>query len=452
MTIKEGRTDVNNARRLAEMYGDRIRWVPEWKNWAAWDDNRWVADDKDVFAIRYAKRVASDVFRELAEDYQNGEDPVRKAVASFAVYSSSARGIREMISLARDQMLSYSREFESEPMLLNVGNGTVELETGKLRPRDPEERLLNMTDVVYDQKRRCPTWERFVSQIFGKKSDLIEYARRLVGYVLTGDVSEQMLLFCYGSGGNGKGTFYTTVSRMLGDYAGKAPRNFLLWKNFDSHPTDLVDLYSRRLVVCSETGEGRALDETFVKELTGGDPIRARKLYQNNWEFWPTHKLWLVSNHKPRVIGSDRGIWRRIKVLPFEQEFSPTDDPGLERKLMEELPGILAWAVRGCIEWQRDGLKSPVSVEEETATYRYDQDVVGRFIAEHCDIDPSSKEGSTVLYEKFNKEYPEAEMSQSSFGSRLASKGFKNKTADGKEVRTTDGKKGWKGLKLREAV
>lgn len=449
MTAEEGRTDVNNARRLSERYGHLLRWVADWKAWAAWDDRRWV-HDKETYATKYASEVGKDIWRELADEYAQSDPHSRGMISKFATHTNSGRGARDMVHLAKSMMVSWPREFESSPMLLNVANGTIDLETGKLRPHDPEDRLLNVSEVVFDQKKRCPTWERFLSEVFGNRKELVEYVRRLIGYTITGRVSEQVMIFCYGGGANGKGTFYGTISRILGEYWNKAPRGLLLWKNFESHPTDLADLYGKRLVVCSETGEGRALDETLVKELTGGDPIRARRLYENNWEFWPTHKLWLVSNHKPRVVGSDHGIWRRIKVLPFEQTFTDDRiDKDLDVKLTAELPGILAWAVRGCLEWQREGLPSPVLMEQETRAYRQEQDVVQQFVDTHCDVGESLSEGATALYERFKKEFPEGEVTQNGFGSRLRAKGFTNKRSDGSDFRMPDNLRGWKGLQLK---
>lgn len=449
MTAEEGRTDVNNSRRLAERYGHLLRWVPEWKSWAAWDGRRWV-HDKDSYATKYASEVGKDVWRELAADYQQADPHTRNEISKFARHTNSGRGARDMIYLARSDMVSKASEFESSPMLLNVGNGTIDLETGRLRAHDPEDRLLSMTDVVFDPKRRCPTWERFLSEIFGGREDLVEYARRIVGYSLTGSVVEQILLFCYGSGANGKGTFYGTVSRMLGEYQCKAPRNLLLRKTQDSHSTDLADLYGKRFVVCAETNDGQYLDEGLVKELTGGDPIRARKLYQDNWQFWPTHKLWLVSNHKPRIVGTDHSIWRRIKVLPFEQTFSGDRiDRDLDKNLAAEMPGILAWAVRGCLEWQRDGLPSPVTIEEETRAYRQEQDVVQQFLDSCCEVGEAFCEGATVLYDRFKAEFPEADVSQNGFGARLRGKGFTNKRSDGSDFRMPSNLRGWRGLRLK---
>lgn len=275
-----------------------------------------------------------------------------------------------VVSLSRPDLAILPATLDAHTWWLNVDNGTLDLRNGTLRPHERRDYLTQLCPVAYDPAAKCPTWLQFLETILGRDGDLVVYVQRLVGYCLTGSTREHVLPFLYGVGANGKSTFIGTLLAMLGsDYAIKAPSDLLLAKQ-DTHPTERADLFGKRLVACVEVEDGRRLAESLVKELTGGDRVRARRMREDFWEFPATHKIWLAANHKPTVRGIDLGIWRRIKLLPFTVVI-PDDqqDKDLPVKLLDELPGILAWAVEGCRQWLVDGLREPACVRSATGDY-----------------------------------------------------------------------------------
>jgi putative DNA primase/helicase len=260
--------------------------------------------------------------------------------------------------------------------------------------------------------------------------DLVTYLQRAVGYSLTGDTREQVLFFLHGSGANGKSTFLETVLTMLGDYGCQAVPELLMVRKSEPHPCERADLFGRRLVSCVEVEEGKRLAETLLKQFTGSDRIRARWQHENFFEFRPVHTLWLAANHKPVVRGTDHAIWRRIKLVPFNVTFDDErKDPTLPQKLREELPGILNWAVKGCLDWQRGGLAEPDAVRMATAEYRSEMDTVGQFLQERCVIGRDLRIAAKQLYAAFVTwcaESQERPMNQHVFGRRMRDKGFES--------------------------
>ncbi len=376
------------------------------------------------------------------------DDKTRKDMYSWARSSNSASGIRNMIAMAKSDLAIGPEELDTDPWLFNVENGTIDLRTGKMREHRKEDFITKLAPVVFDPAATCPRWEKFLRTIFQGKEDLVGYVQRLVGCCLTGVVEEHMLPFLYGTGANGKSTLCETVLKLMGpDYAMKAAPDLLMAKRGETHPTDRADLFGKRFVACIETEEGRRMAEALTKELTGGDRVRARRMREDFWEFTPTHHVWLAGNHKPAITGADHGIWRRVKLIPFDVVI-PEDqqDKKLPAKLVAELPGILNWAIAGCLAWQRDGMQEPEIVRAATAEYSTEMDEVGQFIEEHCELGPDLMAPATELYEAFLKQTGNTRISQQTFGSRLRQKGFER-------GRITSGvnkaKHGWRGLRLR---
>jgi putative DNA primase/helicase len=375
-----------------------------------------------------------------------------KAMYAHAKYSNSKNGIRNMVALAKSELAIAPEELDTDPWLLNVKNGTIELPAGKLRDHRKEDFITKLAPVTFDPDADCPLWRTFLDRIFAGNGELIGYMQRLVGYCLTGVTEEHLLPFLYGTGANGKSTLVETILKLLGpDYAMKAPPDLLLVKRGQSHPTDRADLFGKRFVACVETEEGRRIAEALTKELTGGDRVRARRMREDFWEFVPTHHIWLASNHKPTIVGTDHGSWRRIKLIPFEVVIPEAEqDKKLPAKLAGELPGILNWAITGCLEWQRGGMKEPRIVEARTHEYADEMDEVGKFVDQHCEIGTGFMASATELYKAFQEAMPDSEISQRSFGDRLRHRGFSNRDpATGKDYRTNKGKHAWKGLRLR---
>jgi putative DNA primase/helicase len=268
---------------------------------------------------------------------------------------------------------------------------------------------------------------------------------------LTGVVQDHVLLFCYGTGANGKSTLINTVQEMMGsDYAMKAPPDLLMVKSAEGHPTERADLAGKRFVACVEAGEGRRLAESLVKELTGGDRVRARRMREDFWEFSPSHKVWLAANHKPVVRGTDRGIWRRIKLIPFTVAIpEERQDKKLPGKLKGELPGILNWALLGCIEWQATGLGEPESVRRATAEYRSESDILGAFLDECCIVGDGCEAPASLLYNEYHR-WAEASgekpITQTAFGNAMTERGFVSDRFTGGFHK---GRKKWGGVGLR---
>jgi putative DNA primase/helicase len=265
-----------------------------------------------------------------------------------------------------------------------------------------------------------------------------------VGYALTGVIREHVLLILWGTGRNGKSTFLNALRAMLGPYAMKAPSELLLVSNNDRHPTERADLFGKRFIAAIETEQGRRLAEVFVKEATGGDPIRARRMREDFWEFWPTHKVFLATNHKPVITGTDTAIWERIRLIPFTVTIPKNErDATLPDKLQAELPGILAWAVRGCLAWQQDGLGEPDEVQQATEGYRAEMDTVGGFISECCLTGSNYRAKADELYDAYNLWCTRNRVSdegQRAFGMALTEKGF--------ERHKSNSINWWRGLAL----
>lgn len=372
-------TDLGNARRLVRQHGQDIRFCYAWNTWLAWDGKRWKRDDMGLVEQR-AKATVATIYAEAAQ--LDGE--ARKELATWAMKSESRDRIRAMVDLARSEpgIPIQPDEFDMHPMLLNVLNGTIDLRTGELRSPRREDLITALAPVPYDPAATCPIFDRFIARIMANNDALQNFIQRVIGYCLTADVSEQMLAFAYGMGANGKSTLIKVLLAMLGkDYATQAAPELLL--TGDRHPAELADLRGLRFVAAIEVEDGKRMAEGLVKQMTGGDVLKARFMRENFFSFEPTFKLLLAANHKPTIRGTDHAIWRRIRMIPFTVTIPDDEkDPHLSDKLRDELPGILAWAVRGCLAWQQNGLTPPAEVTAATQEYRDEMDVLARWLEE----------------------------------------------------------------------
>jgi P4 family phage/plasmid primase-like protien len=448
-----GRTDVNNAARFTSRHRANVHWIGPWDKWVVWDGKRWHIDDSRTID-RKAKAIAADLWEEFTRVGKGCADA--KEVLRFLHYSSAAYGIQAMLSLARSEMAFPHHALDKCPWLLNVANGTIDLRTGKLRGHRRKDFITKLAPVTFDPDADCPRWRAFLDTIFAGNEELIGYVQRLAGYCLTGVTEEHILPFLNGTGANGKTTLVEALLKLLGpDYAMKAAPDLLMARRGESHPTDRADLWGKRFVACVETEEGRRMAEALTKELTGGDKIRARRMREDFWEFTPTHHVWLAGNHKPAITGTDHGIWRRIKLIPFDVVIPDADqDKRLPAKLARELPGILNWAIAGCLAWRRDGMQEPAIVRAATEGYAEEQDEVQQFLDDFCEQGADFMTSAGALYRAFQEAMPGSRVSQHSFGARLRLKGFANKDPDGKDYRVTTkgddhGKHAWRGLRLK---
>ena len=376
-------TDAGNAERFAAQHGEDVRFNPDWNQWLVWDGSRW-AKDRTLDVLQRAKETAESIYSEAAAA---ADQDSRARLAKWAVTSEKRSSIESMISLARSEVAVTADQLDADPWLFNCANGALDLTTGELLPQTKELMVTKVSPVAYDPDATAPRWEAFLRVVL-PDPELREFVQRAVGYSLTGDTREQVLFITYGSGQNGKSTFLEAVRNVVGEYAQNAPTEMLLNKKTGGGiPNDVARLRGARYVTAIETAKGRRMEETLVKQLTGGDTVTARFMRAEFFEFTPVAKIWMATNHKPIITGTDEGIWRRIRLIGFSVKIPPEDlDPTLPTALQAEAPGILAWAVRGALAWQREGLAPPTAVVEATGKYREDMDVLGNFLREHCRV------------------------------------------------------------------
>lgn len=389
---REDRTDVANANHFVLRNSDRLKFCHSWEKWIAWDGCRWKVSD-DGTPLRLAKSLCEEIFQ-LAMKSTIEEAP------TFAAATARLPRLQAILTLAAAEMPVAVEELDQNEWLLNCINGTVDLRTGELRGHRREDMISKLCPTEFHPDAIAPTWDKFLNDVFHNDSEIVSFIRRLFGYCITGSVCEQKLPFFWGSGSNGKTTLLSAVTSAVGkDYTMQGQSAILIERNNESHPTELADLFGRRLVVLSETDSNRKLAEGTVKALTGSEPIRARRMREDFWEFNPTHKLILATNHKPVVRGTDHAIWRRLLLVPFTMKFEGAAiDKSLPKKLEQERTGILAWCVRGCVEWLQCGLQPPETVLAATASYRGQEDVIGRFFDACCERSPAYAELFKDLY------------------------------------------------------
>jgi putative DNA primase/helicase len=315
----------------------------------------------------------------------------------------SAKTIAAVERLARsDPRLAASvDQWDRDPWLLNTPDGTIELQTGRMREHRREDYITKITAV--GPGGDCPRWRRFLSRVTRADDELAAFIQRMLGYSLTGSTQDHALFFCHGGGANGKTVLLSTVAGILGDYHTTAPIETFTASVTDRHPTELAALRGARLVTASETQEGRQWDETKVKLLTGGDKISARFMRGDFFEFIPQFKLVIAGNHRPTLRTVDEAIRRRLNLIPFTVTIPPAErDPELTEKLKAEWPGILGWMIEGCLAWQRQGLNPPAAVREATASYMDAEDSVATWLSECCSRDPNAWESSTALFDSWS--------------------------------------------------
>jgi putative DNA primase/helicase len=402
--------DIFVAGHLFAEHSPNLKWCAGW-GWVLYDETRWVRDDANQIFVLVTETVAG--FLLQASKTTNKEEEVDKWNKFVAQYSKVER-MRGALAVLVPRCAASVEDFDSDPLLLNAKNGTIDLRSGQTRKHSRADMITKIVPIDYDPAAKAPRWEQFLKQIFGGDDKVVAYVQRLIGYSFTGSQREQLITILWGSGGNGKGIFCKMLKECAGDYDGTANIEMLLTQNHPQHPTAMADLCGKRFVIIDESPENGKLNAEKVKTLTGNSTIHARLMRQDFFDFEPTHHFFLLTNYKPIISDSGHGIWRRIRLIPFLVKFEePTEespnpehpmDKDLEGKLDAELSGILRWVVEGAAEWARDGLgEIPLTVKTATAEYRSEEDTLGLFIDECCDVDKSYKELSASLYTEYEK-------------------------------------------------
>jgi putative DNA primase/helicase len=425
------RTDAGNGELFAHLYGDRVRFDHRRRRWLVWGGHWW-SDDNDAEVRRLAKTAVRHRYL-LATTIADLNE--RAAESRFAVASENRQRLDALLAQAQTEPpISDAGEFwDRDPWLLGVANGVVDLRSGILRGGSPQDRITLHSDVPFEPDARCPRWLRFLDEIFGGDQELIDYIWRAVGYSLTGDTSEQCVFTCYGSGANGKSVFLTSLRAVAGSYAYNAPFSTFELEARSSIPNDLAALAGRRQVTASETNEGVRLNEGRLKALTGCDPVTARFLHGEFFTFRPVAKFWLAVNHKPKVTDDSYGFWRRVRLIPFLQQFKgQAEDKNLATHLVKDLPGILIWAVRGAVAWHERGLEPPDAVLNATESYRTESDPLAQFFQEQCILEDGCITAATAAYKAYGAWAVEQGMSERE---RLTSTAFGRRMADRFEKR-----------------
>ena len=425
-------TDTGNAAMMAEMYGDILRYDHKRRRWLIWSGHRW-EPDRDGHVTRLAQATAQ---ARYAQAQTIGDLKMRLEQAKWAIASESRMRLNATIELAKDTepIANSGDNWDSNTWLLGASNGVADLRSGQLLEGSPGDGITMTTGIDFDPEAKCPRWEQFLVEVFGD-TEVIDWVQRAVGYTITGETSEQCVFIGHGAGANGKSTFSETLNLVLGDYAFTSPFSTFELQQRSAIPNDLAALEFRRFVSSSETNDNTRLNEARLKAISGGDRITARFLHQEHFSFYPHLKLWLFVNHKPKVVDDSQGFWRRVRLIPFARQFvGDADDKHLKETLRNEAPGILAWCVRGCLEWQKRGLDPvPASVQMATEEYRSESDALSDFISEKCTEHPSAAVKAAELYSAY-KEWaaaqglgPRETLTATAFGRRMGERHAKEK-------------------------
>ncbi|MGI8729220.1 MAG: DNA primase family protein [Solirubrobacteraceae bacterium] len=444
-------SDMGNARRLVLDHRHVLRHVPG-LDWFHYSGTHWERD-VDGQAMRLAKETVRSILDEAntlyaaaarliePDPYENAQKKAGARLA-HAKRSQNQPRLEALLTCAstEPELVLTADKLDADPWLLNTPNGTIDLRTGNVREHVADDHITKITGTTIEPMA-TPRWDAYLATTFGGDIALIDCFQRRIGYTLSGDTREQVMFLAVGDGENGKTTGMEAIAAMAGDYATAAdPATFTTAASDRAARSDLARLRGARLVSGDEIDTGAQLAESLVKRLTGGDRITARFLYRDEFEFRPVMKLWLTVNRLPRVDGDDHAIWRRLQVIPFTVRIQ-RPDKALPRKLRAELPGILAWAVRGCLEWQRDGLGTCGAIDHAAARYRRREDRVGLFLDECCELDATARVENGTLRDAYQEwERARGGKPATDLFDRLDKRGFHAGKSNGQRVR--------KGLKL----
>jgi putative DNA primase/helicase len=424
------RTEFGNAKRLVDRFGRDLRYVVGDKFYT-WAGQRWDEDQDNLRVMRWAKEIIRDI-RDEAGAAENPDEA--KKTFAWALTSQAAHHMEASLRLARSEPIAIkASEFDADPMLLGARNGVVNLRDGTFRESRREDYISKNLGSKFQAGAESALWKRFITRITDGDPAYIGFLQRTVGYTLTGLTTERCFFFTYGTGDNGKSVFLEIIKALLGTYGINIRTDTIMAhvrRNKGGASEDEARLAGARMVTANETEEGQKFDAALIKDFTGGgDTITARFLFKGSFEYVPRFKLWMRGNHRPSFSGGDAAMGRRLRLLPFTVTIPKSEQDGnLIPKLRAELPGILNWAIAGCIEWQRDGLGTPVNVVNATEEYIREEDVVGNFIEDRCEVGQEFSESLKNLYEAFEKWCPRSggvpPESDKNLAAKLVRKGY----------------------------
>ena len=438
-SIFETLHDTGNAVRFVAQHGSDVRYVTDRGQWLLWRGQRWEPDTMGEI-IERAKQTATSIY---AEANPIEDKDARKATLGHAKASHSEPRLKAMVKLAQTNptVVLRSAQLDADPLLVGVRNGVVDVTTGTLLDARREQLITMRMDVDYDPNAKCERFEAFVAEIMADDPELVEFTQRTMGYALTGLTTEQCLFFLYGKGANGKSTLLNTLKSLWGDYAKQASADALVAKKQPGGASnDIARLASARLVISNEIEDGSQLTESLVKQMSGdGDTVTSRFLYKEFFEFAPRFKIFIAGNHRPIIKGTDDGIWRRIRLIPFTVSFKEADaDPQLLRQLAQERPGILNWVLAGYRKYAKHGLPMPPVVRDAVVEYREDMDMLGQWLNDSpYEVAPELQSSALGLYTSYS-EWAKSNgfkfiMTSVTFARALKDRGFeKGRNANGR--------------------
>lgn len=439
--------EYGDAELMAEFYRGKMVYDHAEGAWYLWRGHYWERDKVGVVYRAIARKIAPQYLHAAAEAQEAGQEDTSKKMAARAAALRNKKRMDNVLSLASRQegIALTGDEWDADPWVLGCGNGVIDLRSGKIRPGRPEDYIRAHSPVLWDQYATCPTWQRFMSEVFGGDADLVAFMRRLLGYSITGLTREHVFPVLWGEGRNGKSTMLETLADVLGnDIATSSQADALMdaSRGGDGPKPFIWSLRGKRLVWASESNEGRRINEGLVKQLTGGDRLNVRTLHSKPVEFMPTHTLLLLTNHKPHINADGSAIWDRVYLIPYTQRFIDQPqaenehkrDPDLREKLQAELPGILTWLVRGCLEYQTLGLIAPAAIVAATSEYRDEEDTTGMYVQERCILKDGAEVKSSLLYQDYSswcKENGIQPMSITAFGKWIKKRVKARRDGDG---------------------
>lgn len=427
------------SKRFVDAYQDQLRFVPKWGRWLRWDGKRWLVDDNGIKVLEASRQYSQSLWREIGGAMKSLDEKAIFRLLKFVKRANNSSVLGSVIHLSRsDARIVVSHEdLNKESGILNVQNGILNLSTGELSPHDPSRNITQLASVEYHSNADCPQFKAALELIFDDDGEVIRYVQQLLGYAISGTCSEHILPIAYGSGCNGKSTLTNVILGLLGDYAGLANESLLLGTG-QGHPTEKLFLYQKRFVPISEPDSGAQMKESRVKELTGDSTITARGMKQDFWSFQRSHTFWMSTNHLPTISGSDEGIWRRIKLIPFRVDLrsKTTPEADLDKRLLrDEGPGILRWLVDGYRDYLANGFIEPTSVMTATESYRCEEDEIGRFIQERCYISSNGITTAEDLWQTYQAW--RGKMNRTNFGREMANRFHKETPNSGSYRRKT---------------